>query len=170
VNSTDGLSSAERNAGESPLLRLPAEIRNYIWTYVLATEQIVVSLGEEASACAPPEPAPDFAFLSSCRQAYAEAALLPLILAYFQFQEPNDMISLLAELSSGQGNAIRDIILYCDDVQGYPLRLLPGLTSMDVICMCDHFCGTCSHHRDPFTRQSRKDEIRRAAGNPSLKV
>lgn len=30
--------SAERNAQESPLLRLPPELRNRIWTYVLSTQ------------------------------------------------------------------------------------------------------------------------------------
>lgn len=39
TNSLDlSSNSAERNAQESPLLRLPPELRNRIWTYVLSTK------------------------------------------------------------------------------------------------------------------------------------
>ncbi|KAF3035164.1 hypothetical protein E8E11_004184 [Didymella keratinophila] len=38
---------AERNAQESPLLRLPAELRNRIWTYVLSTHDDITPDAED---------------------------------------------------------------------------------------------------------------------------
>jgi hypothetical protein len=66
--------STERNAQESLLARLPAEIRNRIWTHIVAIEKAYV--GREFMN-GPKCFAPQLHLFRVCRQTYAEAALLP---------------------------------------------------------------------------------------------
>jgi hypothetical protein len=86
--------SAGRNAQESPLLCLPAELRNRIWTYVLSSQDDI-----------PPDAdGQDFKWnleeihldiISVSRQAYAETALLPFALGCFRFRNGWRMLQLL---------------------------------------------------------------------------
>ncbi|CAN9366812.1 unnamed protein product [Alternaria alternata] len=66
----------------SPLLRLPPEIRNVIWKLVLGGNVYRTWLCGRLESPSP-EPKNVMALLRTCRQVYAEAALMPLTLTIF---------------------------------------------------------------------------------------
>ncbi|KAH7076572.1 hypothetical protein BKA63DRAFT_412497, partial [Paraphoma chrysanthemicola] len=90
--------STARNAASSPLLRLPVELRNKIYAYVL-TGNYPYPFNVMNSTMDPPkqgevsqairimkeEPHP-LALLSCCRQVHADAKLLPFELNVFEFE------------------------------------------------------------------------------------
>lgn len=93
----------------SPLLRLPPEIRNKIWQYVLGGKLIRVE-DQKGSRYAkfsssPSEPDNAMALLRTCRQVYAEAALMPLLLNTFSF----DYITVVKKLKLRQRKHIASI-------------------------------------------------------------
>lgn len=66
---------------QSPLLGLPAEIRNEIWKLVLGGKEYratSITGGTYKLSSSPLEPTHAMALLRTCRQIYAEAALMPL--------------------------------------------------------------------------------------------
>jgi hypothetical protein len=72
---------AQRNATSSPLLRLPPEIRNMIYTLILDVNTVMVAhAGLVRSRLET-----SLTFLRVCRQMHAEAALLPYALNTFVF-------------------------------------------------------------------------------------
>lgn len=88
------LSSTESNS-ESPLLRLPAEIRNCIWEYVLGGNVRDVTIFKRDSKrytewliamSSASFPEHSHALLSTCRQIYAETALLTFSTNEFRFR------------------------------------------------------------------------------------
>jgi len=84
--------STSRNQSESPLLQLPAELRNIIYTYVLQDDLWVVAyrLTKTESRGYP------IALLFVCRQIHAETALLPYALNTF----------LIGDISLGEDAAL----------------------------------------------------------------
>ena len=80
-------SSTHRNSVSSPLLRLPAEVRNKIFAYVNSGLHIFMRAGRgnkptilinnSTQAVAPPKYPPYRTLQSTCRQVYNETALLP---------------------------------------------------------------------------------------------
>lgn len=89
ANDYDSVKSNQR----SPLLRLPAEIRNQIWRYVVgcATLKAVwVKIGRDQHRRFIPSNTPGITnldILRCCLQIYAEAALLPYSLNTFTFYD-----------------------------------------------------------------------------------
>jgi hypothetical protein len=74
---------AQRNATSSPLLRLPPEIRNMIYTLIIDVNTVVFT---KAGLGRGRHPIQDgLALLRVCRQIHAEAALLPYALNTFVF-------------------------------------------------------------------------------------
>ncbi|KAF1839924.1 uncharacterized protein K460DRAFT_349413 [Cucurbitaria berberidis CBS 394.84] len=93
---------AQRNKAVSPLLRLPAELRNHIYGYVLGGKSICltssdgVCIGEIAPCLTPPESGYNgneeehgaLQLLYVCRQVHAEARLLIFSLNVFRYSKP----------------------------------------------------------------------------------
>ncbi|KAF2635352.1 hypothetical protein P280DRAFT_196935 [Massarina eburnea CBS 473.64] len=69
-------SSAQRNQRESPLLRLPAEVRNEIYNYALTADYKFSDSGKLPLAAS-------LSLLVVCRQINTEASNLPLMLSTF---------------------------------------------------------------------------------------
>ena len=77
---------------DSPLLRLPPEIRNSIWAYVLGGKVLRPMLARPnyrtfSLVLSQAESKDPTALLRVCRQVYAETALLPLSLAICSFRD-----------------------------------------------------------------------------------
>ena len=74
---------AQRNATSSPLLRLPPEIRNMIYTLIIDVVTVVFTKARLGRGRHPIQDG--LALLRVCRQIHAEAALLPYALNTFVF-------------------------------------------------------------------------------------
>ncbi|KAH4026154.1 hypothetical protein HBH92_173620 [Parastagonospora nodorum] len=98
-----------RNQLESPLLQLPPEMRNMIYTYVF--KDLVWGMFEWRRQSS--SSLNRLALLKTCRQISVEAALLPFAHGIFDigWERPSKghMIGLLGELSAKQLGAIRHI-------------------------------------------------------------
>jgi hypothetical protein len=88
---------------ESPLLRLPPEIRNKIWGYTLGHNifrSILIRLGKRKFKyewmSRPDEPHIGLPLLATCRQIYSEAAIMPFNLNTF-----------VADTLNGERNMLR---------------------------------------------------------------
>ena len=82
--------SFERNATTSPLLRLPAEIRNEIFSYAMSNSTITIAhtvathnQSIPSKGFYNPRPYPAASLLFVCRQIYSEIAILPYALNKF---------------------------------------------------------------------------------------
>jgi hypothetical protein len=98
----------------SPLLRLPAEIRNQIWRLVVGGKVIreqVTKRGRAQMLPRPCERTNTFALLRVCRQIYAETALLPFSANTFLFRRYWDMGGRTNDLRKHQYSQIRDVQL-----------------------------------------------------------
>jgi hypothetical protein len=118
--------SSRRNQQSSPLLRLPAEIRNTIYEYVLGGESwhyltyigVRLSLKRRLSKDDErPEKEPHFlALFKTCRQLQAETKLLPFKLNLFP-TFVKDLLDFLRVLSPSQASVIHTIqamVDHCD--------------------------------------------------------
>jgi hypothetical protein len=99
------IDSVERNAQQSPLLRLPAEIRNMIFIFALSDNIISPTLWHADSDPDPEHtstvsrsvtgnrpPLHRFSLLRVSRQIYAETAILPYHLSTFRFYDSSDCL------------------------------------------------------------------------------
>lgn len=154
--------STERNSRESLLLRLPAEIRNRIWTQVLAME--VIYVGDEFRDNSD-YTTPALDLLRVCRPIYAEAALLPYSLNAFWFYSIPGLQSWLKQRAPVQKAVIQRIDIFCSDCEGCPLSLLPNLKTVCVSCICD-----MSHFYEPEEGLKIETQLREISGNPALVV
>ncbi|KAF7671513.1 hypothetical protein GT037_010325 [Alternaria burnsii] len=78
----------------SPLLRLPPEIRNIIWKLVLGGKVYRTWLcGQIGSS--PTHTTNAMALLRTCRQVYAEAAIVPLTLTMFSTDYPSNIDDII---------------------------------------------------------------------------
>jgi hypothetical protein len=96
--------------------------------------------------------APDVRVLETCRQIYAEAALLPLAHRTFCFYEtPSCLSAWIEKLSPTQKDAIEEVEAYCWEVTKYPLRHFNGLKTVilrHATCGRDMFqCATAIEER-----------------------
>jgi hypothetical protein len=100
--------SARWNQRNSPLLRLPAELRNLIFRFALGgnTWSFVVRepYGQRIHNCSGFQHT--FALLAVCRQIYVETALLPFSLRSFSFNDPEDFDLWLKALHPAQRDGV----------------------------------------------------------------
>ncbi|KAF1840370.1 uncharacterized protein K460DRAFT_410962 [Cucurbitaria berberidis CBS 394.84] len=147
----------KRNASNSPLLRLPGEIRNHIWAlamggHYIKIEEVVYrktteSLWMKTTYRAPANiedricPPSAFRFPEVCRQIYSETATLGYKLNTFVFDHYISYNSKwMARLLPGQKSAITSVVLESVMFEGYvanisvgSLRLtLPNLKRIEV--------------------------------------
>lgn len=113
------MNSAKRNDRESPLLRLPVEIRNKIYTYVFRNDVHCFHIPLHGFLLSPARPrlvlkkpaSAQLALLSVCRKVYRDAALLPFSLNLFVFDEVTDLGFLRSRFTAAQRQAIARICL-----------------------------------------------------------
>ncbi|KAH7086755.1 hypothetical protein FB567DRAFT_602289 [Paraphoma chrysanthemicola] len=130
-DSRDGLTITKRNARDSPLLRLPGEIRNIIYGYVFGGKTFTnmrkwVGWSLHDTFFAQPyadDPSKyllshsniiflDLTLLSSCRQIYEEARQLPIALNTWRFSNPEAMLTLYStRFLNFQAQAISHIVI-----------------------------------------------------------
>lgn len=134
-----------RNQRESPLLRLPSELRNEIYQYVLGghTYDLPMESGGQPGTQLPERPM-DLSLPLACRQTYLEA--LPIIYSHntFAFEYGYDMEMFCAQRKSSEVRCIRNIEMIIDD----PIRhndhlfqlkvfsflcLLPAIRRIDLV-------------------------------------
>jgi hypothetical protein len=99
--------STSRNALSSPLLRLPAELRQQIYVYVIDNTSTRKGTYHEAIPFHPRSVQHLssqlwLGLLQTCRQAYHEAAHLPLSLNMVSIQEISELKSFLDHVVAGQ--------------------------------------------------------------------
>lgn len=99
--------SFERNALESPLLRLPRELRNLIWTFIFTTtvkpHKLIIP---QASA---------FNVLRVCRQTYTEAASLTYPFITWSFACLNHYEDFFWEICDGAARSKKSLI-HCVEI------------------------------------------------------
>ncbi|KAF3046585.1 hypothetical protein E8E12_011066 [Didymella heteroderae] len=103
-----------RKNQDSPLLRLPPEIRNRIWEYTLEHSifRAIPNFGssEPAKFESPPEePAIGVTLFRTCRQIYSEAASMPFKLNAFAFNEFWAIKKAMTPLKTYQRKFIRSV-------------------------------------------------------------
>jgi len=106
---------SNRNSIESPLLRLPAELRNKILGYVCGgmtilfySENIAIKAGPWSNS--PRVRGPFVAIQQTCRQTYAETALLPFSnINQFWYRSQESIDRMRSRLFIGQINSITTI-------------------------------------------------------------
>jgi hypothetical protein len=183
----NNINSTERNACESPLLRLPPEIRNRIWSYILSIRQITLKecpddwrddldvddyeCEEEyevayyelkeicwASAAYPP----GLETLLICRQTYAEASLLPFTLNTISFSKVDyDMGYAWFEdrLCPGQKDAVRKVELNCTENCTDLFNATPGLQLVRLRHVSNLCCG-CKRIKDRIKKTHVKATVK----------
>jgi hypothetical protein len=108
-------SSTQRNATDSPLLRLPGEIRNSIYSYVFGYDTHEFARPFQGTQCLPrlvlSSGWPHLDILSVCRQTQRETALLPFELSTFELELPN-LNLLRGRISDVQRCAITSLCLW----------------------------------------------------------
>ncbi|KAF1997456.1 hypothetical protein P154DRAFT_578877 [Amniculicola lignicola CBS 123094] len=109
------ITTTKKNEQDSPLLRLPAEIRNTIYGYVLGGKTVTKEGWEgrmtdkdtfEISG------RQSLALLGVCRMIYAETAFLPFTLNDFHFDYEEEISMLRASMRTFQWNAITTVVLF----------------------------------------------------------
>jgi hypothetical protein len=99
---------------ESPLLRLPPEIRNRIWRYTLGGKVFRQCYGTNRRCVLRPEPRERgniFALLTACRQIYAETSVLPFVVNTFSIQQSWGLRSDTKRFRKGQRSQIDELSL-----------------------------------------------------------
>ncbi|KAH3968678.1 hypothetical protein HBI81_129310 [Parastagonospora nodorum] len=115
-----------KNQRDSPFLRLPAELRNTIYNYVLGG--LAIMAPHSSSWCriqvlsirpAPEElwqfPRHFLSIVQSCRQAYSESARLPFVLNTFDAYPSYSFLQFVENLPEWQRNEISMIRISCNE-------------------------------------------------------
>jgi hypothetical protein len=106
------INSSHQNATNSPLLRLPTEIRTMVFDYVFQGESYVIGPG--SSMRQRPSLRRDLGLLLVSRQLYHETALLPYKLGLFQlahyYHDPS-VFSRVEELLRGRSKAQIEVMV-----------------------------------------------------------
>jgi hypothetical protein len=165
-----------RNTLESPLLRLPGELRNAIYEYALGGRQWDIDCWRKARV------REKFALsvLQTCRQMHSEASTVPWSSNTFSFDHPDDIRRTLFGAAQKRRAAITSFRLVSECVCEYrsnPLRLklppsyygsylkfsdFPGLKRLEVCIEVDgHVLGMYNRLLDGSIVN---DEIKRASG------
>jgi hypothetical protein len=113
------IASTPRSQFQSPLLRLPGELRNLIYFHLFITEAFKLERHGFNTQNFPyinrhrhREPTSHrLALLSVCRQTYAEAALLPFTLSTIEITNIETLEELPFRLTTAQCSAIRSLKL-----------------------------------------------------------
>ncbi|CAA9964472.1 hypothetical protein PTMSG1_07831 [Pyrenophora teres f. maculata] len=122
---SDMMKIAKRNSNESPLLRLPAEIRSKIWEYAVGYHQIEVydayfartrlsnvqlsHVSRPLRATTSGFVKPKYALPTVCRQIYVEAAAMVYTLNNFRFDDRNVMDCFIKHRALGQRRLITSV-------------------------------------------------------------
>lgn len=137
------LHSAKRNQDTSPLLHLPAELRNQIYAYAFGPNEIIVDQIEFGDGihiwgnASRTRPGVFLQFTGTCRQMYSESITLYFQTRTFRFGPP-DLLgkdtavnNWLKMLSVAQRSAISHIAVHKDDLELEALwEQLPGLEGL----------------------------------------
>jgi len=121
------------NQRNSPLLRLPAELRNQIYKYALGGHIVLLGTTHELvyprkPRLYPEEPISHFALLRVCSQIHAEAALLPYSLNIFHFfTDPSSINAFMSSISTSQLGALTILVIQIKDVCRNPDYMSPHL-------------------------------------------
>ncbi|KAH7408273.1 hypothetical protein DE146DRAFT_629203 [Phaeosphaeria sp. MPI-PUGE-AT-0046c] len=102
---------------DSPLLRLPAEIRNTIWKYTLGGKTMRPVYSYRSRLNFVPKPSErinTFALLRTCRQIYAEGALIPYTESIFSVEYMADVTRAFRRFRKHQLGHIRELSIECD--------------------------------------------------------
>lgn len=158
---TNNAASAQRNAEESALLRLPPEIRQRIWTYVVQAQIVHIGSWDPMDS----EDYPEQGMIRVCRQIHAETCLLPYAVHYFRLYEDLWLKEWIARRLPEQTAAVQRLEVWCDDCLTMPLVLLPGLCSLTVYCSC----GEC-HDDDSVQGKIIEEALKHSCGNPDIKI
>lgn len=136
----------------SPLLSLPAELRNIIWSHVLGGKtfdikcsvRIPWGVNVTNTTTSPHQ----LALLQTCRQIYAETRLAPFTLNTFQFKSEDAFKPWLAKFDFAQQAAMQNIRLvtwkakHMVESRGFaprrlvdvfPVKLFTGLRSVEIV-------------------------------------
>ena len=148
---TSGKMDTITKSRTSPLLALPAELRNIIWSQVLGgttfdikcSVRIPWGVSVTNTTTSPHQ----LALLQACRQIYAETRLLPLTLNTFQFKSEDAFKPWLAKFDITQRAAIQSVRLvtwkakHMVESRGFaprrlvdvfPVELFKGLRSVQI--------------------------------------
>jgi hypothetical protein len=123
--------STQRTQQDSPLLRLPAELRNTIYTYVLQGQIWVAP--RRLSFMAGPSPPPNYmALLHVCREMHADTRFLPFSLGLFNFGNIDiDSAANAAMFNAAQFGAIRSLAFtYTSNMRRLGPRILQILAPL----------------------------------------
>jgi hypothetical protein len=90
---------------ESPLLRMPAEIRNKIFRYALGGRTLVIHRPDMITN----REKNSLALLATCRQLYAETALVPFCANIFGFQSDRALLNFMTHRLPVQRDAVASI-------------------------------------------------------------
>jgi hypothetical protein len=128
VRYADSASSNERNDRESPLLRLPQEIRDQIYGYVFTHDTYIFRSISPRVAGLVQSKATSVGLVSACRRLHHETALLPFTLGSFHCVGISVPEKLYALLTKAQRNSIQRLSFYVnithkDEVRNFANRM-----------------------------------------------
>ncbi|KAL1795123.1 hypothetical protein ACET3X_006939 [Alternaria dauci] len=115
---------SQRNHRKSPLLRLPAELRNKIYEYVFLSQPIR-PFREHREWPHWAYPRSQLNLLEACRQIYLEAKLFPFALNVFVGYAEHVIELLLTTFTTSQTDIISNVRLYVDAFGVYRDGKLP---------------------------------------------
>ncbi|KAH5281624.1 hypothetical protein HBI64_133590 [Parastagonospora nodorum] len=163
-----------QNALESPLLRLPAEIRNHIFVYIFTCEEAYhlryhtdvrkSAIGQHLGVCSAYIP-PWLGLIRACGQCNAESALLPHTLNSFHIDQGNKLKLLIPHLCQLQ-NPLTILRLDISSKVGFNERikivfadsLPPSVEKLEVKCF-DSKESAYFISRDPELNEFRKNAL-----------
>ena len=161
LGQTDNTTRAQRNAQESALLRLPAEIRHRIWTYAVHAQTVTMGYLDWMDR----KDYPKQSVLQVCRQVHAETCLLPYSNNSFWIYDIVSLSVWLTRRLPEQIAAVQRIEISCCECSEAPLRLLTGMKHIIVYCICDGLCPT-----DPARSKAIKEALGGSWGNFDFKI
>ncbi|KAH3968611.1 hypothetical protein HBI65_124130 [Parastagonospora nodorum] len=163
-----------QNALESPLLRLPAEIRNHIFVYIFTCEEAYhlryhtdvrkSAIGQHLGVCSAYIP-PWLGLIRACGQCNAESALLPHTLNSFHIDQGNKLKLLIPHLCQLQ-NPLTILRLDISSKVGFNERikivfadsLPPSVEKLEVKCF-DSKESAYFISRDPELNEFRQNAL-----------
>ncbi|KAH3909116.1 hypothetical protein HBH56_168350 [Parastagonospora nodorum] len=163
-----------QNALESPLLRLPAEIRNHIFVYIFTCEEAYhlryhtdvrkSAIGQHLGVCSAYIP-PWLGLIRACGQCNAESALLPHTLNSFHIDQGNKLKLLIPHLCQLQ-NPLTILRLDISSKVGFNERikivfadsLPPSVEKLEVKCF-DSKESTYFISKDPELNEFRQNAL-----------
>ncbi|KAH6638235.1 hypothetical protein C7974DRAFT_451532 [Boeremia exigua] len=133
-----------KNNQDTPLLRLPPEIRNRIWEHTLGRSSFRAQVSKQGRknvatmVSLSDEPGVGVALLRSCRQIYSEAAMMPICLNTFVIRDYWRNMKAFRLFSAHQFKRITMIrlelqfpIFYLDALEIQPL--FPAMNDIEIV-------------------------------------